>query len=110
MPELNRELLYEKIAEISEKKSNLIEENENLKKQLAEYHATIFNDFCEFVNIVVDKIDWEKEKLDEGMFSGKSEEEKMARYFVRIIRSKSQEKGLDEREIAKRIALMLKGI
>ena len=109
MPELNKELLYEKIAEISEKKSNLIEENENLKKQLAEYHATIFNDFCEFVNILIEKVDFNKE-LEEGIFAGKSEEEKMAKYFVKIIKSKADNSGLDAKEIARKIALILKGI
>jgi hypothetical protein len=109
MKKLNKEILYEKIAEISEKKIDLIEENEKLKKQLAEYHENIFNDFCEFINIIVDKIDWGKE-INESMFGEKSEEDKMAKYFVKIIKSKADEKRIDVKEVVKKIAIMLKGI
>jgi len=106
----NKKLLYEKIVEISEKKSAIIQENEELKKKLDGYQATLFEDFCEFVNLLVEKVDFEKE-IVEGMFSGnKSEEEMMAKYFVRIIKEKAKEKGLDAKVIALNIANMLKGI
>ena len=101
----NKELLYEKIADISEKKSNLIEENKKLKKQLAEYQETIFEDFCEFVTLIVEKVD-----LDEGLFDGKSEEEKLARYFIRTIKDKAKEQNLDEKLIASKIVEKIKGL
>ena len=102
MPELNRELLYEKIAEISEKKSNLIEENENLKKQLAEYHATIFNDFCEFVNIVVDKIDFDKEEINER--KELSKEDEMILFLKKAIKNRAREIGINPKELARKVA------
>lgn len=102
------ELLYEKIVELSEKKNELIEENSNLKLELSNYHETLFEDFCEFVNIIVNKIDFEKEEINEGLFTGKSDEEKMAKYFVKLINDKAKEIGLNPKTIANLILDKLK--
>lgn len=105
---IDKEYLYEKIAEISDKKSELLEENEELKKQLNEYNENIFNDFCEFVNILIEKIDFSKtEQLDE-FFRGKSKEDMMARFFIRAIQDKANKEGVDPKEVVRSISRMLR--
>lgn len=104
----NKKLLYEKIADISETKSQLIKENKDLKKKLDEYQETIFKDFCEFVDALVEKVDLNKEDIDE-MFGGKTDEEKMAKYFIRAIKQKASDLNVDPVKVAEYIIRKIKG-
>lgn len=102
-------LLYEKIADISEEKQNIIEENNKLKKDLESYNERLFENFCQFVDELVDSLDFSKE-LDEGMFSSsKNEEEKMAKYFIKVIKDRARKNDLDPKKVAEYIVKRLRG-
>jgi len=101
--------LYEHFAKVSEDKVSLIKENKDLKNQLDDYHSVIFEDFCEFVKVLLDNIDLDKD-IKEGAFGGKTDEERMAKYFIKMIKEKSRENGLNAKDIAMLIASKLKGM
>jgi hypothetical protein len=104
----NKKLLYEKIASISENKSQLIEENNQLKKKLEEYYENAFNDFCDFTKVLLEKANIEKEEVDEGMFAKNPTEKEMAKYFIRVIKDKASRENIDPKLIVKYIAQMLR--
>ncbi len=106
--EENKKLLYEKIANISETKSQLQEENEILKKQINEYHDNIFDDFCEFVNVLMEKADFSKEEIDEGIFGEQPREKQMAKFFIKAIKDRASKEGIDPKEVVRNISAMLR--
>lgn len=97
----NKEILYEKITEISEKKNTLQEENENLKKQLSEYNENLFENFCEFVQALVDNIDFSKDNIDEIISESREDvlEKKMAKYFANKIKEMANAQNLNVKNI-----------
>lgn len=106
--EENKKFLYEKIANISETKSQLQEENEILKKQINEYYDNVFNDFCGFVNVLMEKVDFSKEEIEEGIFGEQSREKQMAKFFLKAIKDRSAKEGIDPKDVVRNISAMLR--
>lgn len=116
-----KEILYEKIVEISERKEKIIKENEILKTQLNEAISKIDSlekreeiDFIDRLNNILEGIGVD-EKTGEIMvieekFNEKSQEIMMAKHFVKVIieKAKSSKPELDPKNIAKEIYKRIK--
>lgn len=97
-----KEILYEKIAEISESKNKIIEENNFLKVQLDEAKLKIESfekkeeaDFIDNLNNILEAISIDEKTgeiiLIEEKFNQHNQEILMARHFVKVITQKAKD-------------------
>jgi hypothetical protein len=113
MAEEFKELLYEKITLQKDKIEILISENNLLKERVKEleevvqvYESDEELDKYLFLSKLVESIGIDDDGnllIDEGIFASKSEESKIAKYFIKLIKDKANELNLDAKKIAKEI-------
>jgi len=101
---MSNEILYEKIATLSDQKSDILKENDDLKKKIKDYNENLFNDFCDFVTVVLAKVDLSQEVIDESIFGQeKPEETKMVKYLAKVIRDKATSLNIEPKKLAQKI-------
>lgn len=111
-----KEILYEKIADISESKSKIIEENNSLKVQLDEAKLKIESlekkeevEFIDRLNNILEAIAIDEKTgeiiLIEEKFNQRNQEILMAKHFVKVITQKAKDSKpeLDPSVIAREI-------
>jgi len=98
----DKEILYEKIAEISEQREDLIKKNDKLKKQIKDYYSNLYDDCCDLIKVVVERIDLDEEsEIDERE---KSTEELIIKGLTDAIKNRAKELGISPKELAKKVA------
>lgn len=109
----NRQLLYEKIVEKNDQLRQLMTENDQLKieiENIKNYNKEEMISLIETCLSATNETDEETIiELDEKLFGEKTEEERMAKYIVKIINDKAKEYNLDPKKIVELISQRIKG-